>query len=357
MKYILLFMLMFPTFSFAKYVTYDGYYYCRQGKTQLKLKINTPGMDKAIFEFTTATNTSGSFNMTGLFNERDQSIRLNGNTWISKPEHYSTVDLSGVFNENLTTLKGEILTDGCSSFEVSINDKAQNENDKAQKEEDIHWITDSVSGCKVWNQNPSPNESINYTGTCKDGIASGKGSVQWYKNGELTQISEGNYIDGRLHGKGKLTWKGGLASGDDWYIGDFFKGRITGFGEKTFRCNCGAWSCHQCIDRGVFQDGKLVGSAPDGVNNVSEYKAWQKMENKRQAKETQEYESRVSHFRKSLAIGDESSLGIVIEIRGKIVKIQTTESQCTQRDSTNNCLNWIDSHLEKWVPLSEVYPK
>ncbi len=221
----------------------------------------------------------------------------------------------------------------------------------------INWVTDSNTGCKAWKANPEPNETITYTGECKDGIANGKGTVQWYKNGDLRQISNGYYVNGRLHGKGKTTWKGGPASGDDWYVGEFFEGSITGFGEKTYRCNCGAWSCHQCIDRGVFKEGKLIGSAPDEVNNISEYKAWQKREKNKQVRETQEYDERVSRFRKSLAIGDESSLGIVTDIRGKIVKIQTTESQCTQRDSTNSCLNWIENSVEKWVQLNNVYPK
>lgn len=214
------------------------------------------------------------------------------------------------------------------------------------------WITDPTVDCKVWNPYPEPDETISYNGKCKGGIANGKGTLIWKKNGETTSIYEGHFVNGRRHGEGKVIWKGGLASGDDWYVGDFLNGSITGFGEKTYRCNCGAWSCKQCTDRGIFKDGELITHAPEGVNSIAEYKTWQKNQNRKNI----EYNTQVNNFRKSLAIGDETSIGIVIEIKGTIVKVQTNESQCTQRDNNNSCQNWISTPIEKWVKLKDIYP-
>ena len=48
----------------------------------------------------------------------------------------------------------------------------------AQKQIEItlHWITDN-HGCKVWDSLPSANESVSWSGPCKDGYADGKGTL------------------------------------------------------------------------------------------------------------------------------------------------------------------------------------
>src|SRR5208282_1753919 len=50
----------------------------------------------------------------------------------------------------------------------------------AQKQIEItlHWITDS-HGCKVWDSLPSANESVSWSGPCKDGYADGEGTLAW----------------------------------------------------------------------------------------------------------------------------------------------------------------------------------
>ena len=44
------------------------------------------------------------------------------------------------------------------------------------------WIADPKTGCKVWNENPIPNEFITWSGPCVEGIANGNGTLQWYNN-------------------------------------------------------------------------------------------------------------------------------------------------------------------------------
>lgn len=68
------------------------------------------------------------------------------------------------------------------------------------------------------------------------------------------------------------------------------------------------------------------------------------------------YERKTKTFRKNLEAGSIASNGMVIEIKGKLVKIQEEKSQCTQRDYDGNCKNWVTAPIEKWIKMSEIYP-
>lgn len=228
------------------------------------------------------------------------------------------------------------------------------------------WATDPASGCKVWStRSIAEYEMASYSGECKDGIANGKGTLRWLhkgdrwnKRGQIQGVEEGYFLNGRLHGKGKKIWAVFQDEGES-YIGEFDEGYMTGWGIKTLKCSCTALSCQTCKYPGIYEHGKLIEESLiiDGVTTAAEFRAWKKKEEKKnreaQALENAKYEK----FRKSLAAGDESSEGIVIEVKGTIVKVQTNESQCTQRDNSNNCQNWISTPVEKWVKLMDVYPK
>lgn len=72
----------------------------------------------------------------------------------------------------------------------------------------------------------------------------------------------------------------------------------------------------------------------------------------------------LAEFRKKLAQGDDvfyktsndSGKGMIFEIKGNLVQVQTTESQCTQRDYKGNCQNYVKNPVAKWVKRSEIYP-
>jgi hypothetical protein len=49
--------------------------------------------------------------------------------------------------------------------------------------EDSTWIADA-NGCRVWDPNPKPNETVTWTGPCVDGFAEGQGIVQWFQDGK-----------------------------------------------------------------------------------------------------------------------------------------------------------------------------
>jgi hypothetical protein len=45
-----------------------------------------------------------------------------------------------------------------------------------------HWIYDQ-NGCKHYNPEPTDNETLTWTGSCKNGYGDGYGKTVWYKNG------------------------------------------------------------------------------------------------------------------------------------------------------------------------------
>lgn len=62
-----------------------------------------------------------------------------------------------------------------------------------------NWIT-TDKGCKVWNPNPQPNESVTWSGECINGKAHGNGILIWYKNGiessrDIMSTDNGSFME------------------------------------------------------------------------------------------------------------------------------------------------------------------
>jgi hypothetical protein len=103
--------------------TWTGTYVCPQGQTGLRLalKATASGSLTATFSFyPTASNVSvpsGSFALTGRYSAK--GFQLSPDHWISKPQNYSMVGLTGAANKSDTVLSGSILSPGCTTFSVS----------------------------------------------------------------------------------------------------------------------------------------------------------------------------------------------------------------------------------------------
>lgn len=80
-------------------------------------------------------------------------------------------------------------------------------------------------------------------------------------------------------------------------------------------------------------------------------------ERKKEDQKERERVAKLKKFQKSLSVGADTSNGVVVDMKGSLVKIQTDESQCTQRDYKDNCVNYVNTPSEKWFKRSEVYPK
>lgn len=94
------------------------------------------------------------------------------------------------------------------------------------------WITDSESGCKLWNSDPERNELSYYRGKCVNGKAQGKCTTGWSNDETIsyTQLYIGEYKNGVENGEGTLQEFDNEARTTRFYKGKFKNGRKHGNG-------------------------------------------------------------------------------------------------------------------------------
>ena len=78
------------------------------------------------------------------------------------------------------------------------------------------WIIATNKPCKIWNPAPQPNESVTWTGDCKDGFASGKGVLLWFENGKKDMEYDGVYMNGKRNGPGTIIAPDGKREQGVW---------------------------------------------------------------------------------------------------------------------------------------------
>ncbi len=111
--------------------TWQGQYTCRQGLTDLTIKIDFVenwvtkfgygdghGMG-GNFEFK-HRRTEGKFTVKGAFFTNTNEAVLNGDQWIKKPSGYKTVILSGDISERGKVFSGNVEGPGCSTFRLRL---------------------------------------------------------------------------------------------------------------------------------------------------------------------------------------------------------------------------------------------
>ena len=406
---------------FASNVTateYKGTYTCGQGKTQLTLTIDKTDSDaNAIFDFNHGDKgIYGSFKMHGTYDKKKQELKLVGGGWIRRPKNYDTVDLTGVFDSNENILTGTINTVGCSTFLVSRSTPASSI--KTGQQEMVRTgcniftgfvnnkdgtVTDTRNGL-IWKRCPEGTEFSN--GTC-----AGKASEVLQKVA-MSLAKESRYLgnsDWRLPTEAELRavlttdikecpnrnqgaskalipetkvaasfWSSSPAARPSYkdpeyfyfYDADFSTGQVApGYASKENKSDYG-----QKIQFRLVRDGKLVAlkASPEFVNEIFDERRRLKeiedvrLEAKRKNDDAQResqrkaediYKERVANFRRSIKEGDDTSSGLVVQVNGGLIKIQTNDSQCSQRDYKNNCINWINTPVEKWFKRTEIYPR
>ena len=94
---------------------------------------------------------------------------------------------------------------------VSLNAAAQTDNPAPPG-----WITATNQPCKIWNPEPQPNESVTWSGPCKDGFASGKGILHWTENGKPDVQFDGEYANGKRNGPGVMVTPDGQHTEGEW---------------------------------------------------------------------------------------------------------------------------------------------
>jgi len=101
----------------------------------------------------------------------------------------------------------------------------------AASADDVATIRDQ-NGCQVYNPNPQPEETVRWSGACKDGFTEGEGVLEWYISGRLEERYEGGMRAGWAEGVGTFVSRQGV--------------RYRGEGKRS------------------LQEGKGVSQGPDG---------------------------------------------------------------------------------------------
>ncbi|QOX79875.1 hypothetical protein FY034_13345 [Trichlorobacter lovleyi] len=80
-----------------------------------------------------------------------------------------------------------------------------------------NWSIDPATECKVYNPAPDPNDTLSWSGGCKDGYAHGSGVLQWYvDNNQAAGRYQGEMLRGKRHGSGTYKWQNGNSYAGGW---------------------------------------------------------------------------------------------------------------------------------------------
>ena len=111
------------TSPFSPGQTWLGEYTCRQGLTELRLRVQSVrgGEVDALFEFRhQPTSVEGKFELTGLFDTDSRRAVLAPRAWVQQPANYIMVGMDGRVADDGRTFSGRISTEGCTTFSVRL---------------------------------------------------------------------------------------------------------------------------------------------------------------------------------------------------------------------------------------------
>ena len=112
------------------------------------------------------------------------------------------------------------------------------------------WIADPKTGCQIRNPLPIPDESVSWSGECKDGKASGLGQLLWYAQGKLFLTLDGVMEDGQCRRSCAVTTETG-----NKYLGEMMDNRPHGSGVMTYADGTkysGGWAGGKKHGKGTF---------------------------------------------------------------------------------------------------------
>lgn len=133
-------------------------------------------------------------------------------------------------------------------------------------------------GCKVMNPQPRKEETVSWSGECKNGFASGKGVLQFFLSGIADEKYEGEMNEGYAEGTGTLSMLDGGRYEGEWkrskqdgkgtmfaadgtvYQGGWKAGKPHGYGELR--------TPEGRITRGEWRDGAFVGEEKADPNRT-----------------------------------------------------------------------------------------
>jgi hypothetical protein len=90
------------------------------------------------------------------------------------------------------------------------------------------WTADPKTGCKAYNPDPQPTDSISWTGGCRNGLLDGEGTLIWFDNGKEQVRITAPFREGKAEGNGKYVLPNGQGN-----AGYFIEGQIVDL-DKTY---------------------------------------------------------------------------------------------------------------------------
>lgn len=90
------------------------------------------------------------------------------------------------------------------------------------------------NGCLVYRPSGVTENKVTWSGQCQNGYAQGQGITQWYQDNQPSYHISGNFIQGKLQGKGKAFWDMENACQNKSYEGTFKDSNFLGTGIVTF---------------------------------------------------------------------------------------------------------------------------
>lgn len=126
------------------------------------------------------------------------------------------------------------------------------------------WSMDTATGCRLWNEDPRPQEQVRWSGPCVAGKAQGRGVANWTVGGQLLDHYEGDYVAGKMEGHGVYTYENGVR-----YEGDIRHNQWNGYGRLSTPSQLvdfqappagGHWEGNVYVQEGRWVDDDLVES-------------------------------------------------------------------------------------------------
>ena len=93
----------------------------------------------------------------------------------------------------------------------------------AAQDQSSGWSKDRQTGCQIWNPQPQADESVEWSGLCRDGLAEAPGTLRWLVKGALHSTEEVSFRAGRQTGAVRSVSRYG-----DVTIGTYDNGKPVG---------------------------------------------------------------------------------------------------------------------------------
>jgi hypothetical protein len=69
------------------------------------------------------------------------------------------------------------------------------------------------------------------------------------------------------------------------------------------------------------------------------------------------YAAKAEAYRKNIQVGDRVIQGLVLEVKGNLIKVQVTDTPCSKQWSNGSCAAWTTVVSEKYFQRSEILPR